>query len=298
MTASNAAAARDRVEPVAFDEPTARQQTWEAFRRNPLGVAAAALLIALLVLTALVPFAGVNPEATSQAAMEPPSSAHWFGTDSLGRDILAQVLYGTRVSVIVAVCSSALAVLLGVVVAVTGALFPRVDALVGLVVDLTLALPILPLMILVAALVGPSLPTVVLVIAFFSWPEVARVVRSQALSVVRLPFMDAARLVGGSHVWVSRRHLIPAVAPVVAVSVVLTASRAVLTEAGLAFLGLSDPDNWSWGRILYEAQQTGAMQSAWWTTLFPSLAILLLVVSASLLAMAYNDARNPRMRQD
>jgi len=298
MTASHTSAASERAEPVAFDEPTARQQTWEAFRRNPLGVAAAVLLIALLVLTALVPVLGVNPEATSQAAMEPPSAAHWFGTDSLGRDILAQVLYGTRVSVIVAVCSSALAVLLGVMVAVIGALFPRVDALVGLVVDLTLALPILPLMILVAALVGPSLPTVVLVIAFFSWPEVARVVRSQALSVVRLPFMDAARLVGGSHAWLSRRHLIPAVAPVVAVSVVLTASRAVLTEAGLAFLGLSDPDNWSWGRILYEAQQTGAMQSAWWTTLFPSLAILLLVVSASLLAMAYNDARNPRLRQD
>jgi peptide/nickel transport system permease protein len=261
-------------------------------------VASAALLIALLVLTTAVPLLGVNPEATSQAAMEPPSPTHWFGTDSLGRDLLSQVLYGTRVSVIVAVCSSVLAVFLGVIVAVIGALFPRVDALVGLIVDLTLSLPILPLMILVAALVGPSLPTVVLVIAFFSWPEVARVVRSQALSVVRLPFMDAARLVGGSHLWLSRRHLIPAVAPVVAVSVVLTASRAVLTEAGLAFLGLSDPDNWSWGRILYEAQQSGAMQSAWWTTLFPSLAILLLVVSASLFAMAYNDARNPRMRRD
>jgi peptide/nickel transport system permease protein len=298
VTTGSAADAMHRLEPVAIDEPTARQQTWEAFRRNPLGVVSATLLIALLVLTAVVPLLGVDPEATSQAAMEPPSSAHWFGTDSLGRDILSQVLYGTRVSVVVAVCSSALAVLLGVIVAVIGALFPRVDALVGLVVDLTLALPVLPLMILVAALVGPSLPTVVLVIAFFSWPEVARVVRSQALSVVRLPFMDAARLVGGSHVWLSRRHLIPAVAPVVAVSVVLTASRAVLTEAGLAFLGLSDPDNWSWGRILYEAQQTGAMQSAWWTTLFPSLAILLLVVSASLFAMAYNDARNPRMRQE
>jgi peptide/nickel transport system permease protein len=298
VTAGPTVAVSDRVEPGAVGEPTARQQTWAAFRRNPLGMAAAALLIALLVLTAVVPFLGINPDATSQAAMEPPSGSRWFGTDSLGRDILSQVLYGTRVSVTVGLCSSALAVLFGVIVAVTGALFPRVDALVGLVVDLTLSLPTLPLMILVAALVGPSLLTVVLVIGFFSWPEVARVVRSQALSVVRLPFMDAARLVGGSNLWLSRRHLIPAVAPVVAVSVVLTASRAVLTEAGLAFLGLSDPDNWSWGRILYEAQQSGAMQSAWWTTLFPSLAILLLVVSASLFAMAYNDARNPRMRQD
>ena len=298
MTAGPTVAVSDRVEPAAVGEPTARQQTWAAFRRNPLGMAAAFLLIALLMLTAVVPLLGLNPDATSQAAMEPPSAAHWFGTDSLGRDILSQVLYGTRVSVTVGLCSSALAVLFGVIVAVTGALFPRVDALVGLVVDLTLSLPTLPLMILVAALVGPSLVTVVLVIGFFSWPEVARVVRSQALSVVRLPFMDAARLVGGSNLWLSRRHLVPAVAPVVAVSVVLTASRAVLTEAGLAFLGLSDPDNWSWGRILYEAQQSGAMQSAWWTTLFPSLAILLLVVSASLFAMAYNDARNPRMRQD
>jgi peptide/nickel transport system permease protein len=298
VTAGPTVAARDRVERGAVGEPTARQQTWAVFRRNPLGVAAAALLIALLVLTAVVPLLGLTPDATSQAAMEPPSAGHWFGTDSLGRDILSQVLYGTRVSVTVGLCSSALAVLFGVIVAVTGALFPRVDALVGLVVDLTLSLPTLPLMILVAALVGPSLLTVVLVIGFFSWPEVARVVRSQALSVVRLPFMDAARLVGGSNLWLSRRHLVPAVAPVVAVSVVLTASRAVLTEAGLAFLGLSDPDNWSWGRILYEAQQSGAMQSAWWTTLFPSLAILLLVVSASLFAMAYNDARNPRMRPD
>lgn len=298
MTVSPVTTPTERLEPVASDLPTAPQQTWAEFRRNPLGMAAAILLVSLLLLTTMAPFMGLTPGATSQSAMEPPSAAHWFGTDSLGRDIFSQVLYGTRVSVIVAICSSALAVLLGVLVAVVGALFPRVDALVGLVVDLSLSLPVLPLMILVAALVGPSLPTVVLVIAFFSWPEVARVVRSQALSVVRLPFMDAARLVGGSHMWMSRRHLIPAVAPVVAVSVVLTASRAVLTEAGLAFLGLSDPDNWSWGRILYEAQQSGAMQSAWWTTLFPSLAILVLVVSASLVAMAYNDARNPRMRQD
>jgi peptide/nickel transport system permease protein len=119
-------------------------------------------------------------------------------------------------------------------------------------------------------------------------------VRSQALSVVRLPYLDAARLTGGSAVWIIRKHVLPAVAPVVVVSVVLTASRAVLTAAGLAFLGLGDPNTWSWGRILYEAQQSGAMSSAWWTTLFPSLAMLVLVVSATLIAIAYNDARNPR----
>jgi peptide/nickel transport system permease protein len=153
-------------------------------------------------------------------------------------------------------------------------------------------------MILVAALAGPSLTTIVLVIAFFSWPEVTRVVRSQALSVVKLPYMDAARLMTTSHWWIIRKHLLPAVAPVVIVAIVLTASRAVLSAAGLAFLGLGDPNSWSWGRVLYEAQQSGAMSSAWWTTLFPSLAILALVLAATLLSIAYNDARNPRARRD
>jgi peptide/nickel transport system permease protein len=237
--------------------------------------------------------AGFGPDV-----LQPPSSAHWFGTDNLGRDVFAEVVYGTRISMIIAALSSALAIAIGVVVAVVGAYFPRIDPAVGTVVDLSLSLPVLPLMILVAALVGPSLTTIVLVIAFFSWPEVTRVVRSQALSVVRLPYMDAARLMTTSNSWIIRKHLVPAVAPVIAVSVVLTASRAVLSAAGLAFLGLGDPNSWSWGRILYEAQQSGAMSSAWWMTLFPSLAILALVLAATLLALAYNDARNPRARKD
>jgi peptide/nickel transport system permease protein len=136
------------------------------------------------------------------------------------------------------------------------------------------------------------------VIAFFSWPEVSRVVRSQALTVVRLPYLDAAHVIGGSNIWIIRKHVIPAVAPVIIVSVVLTASRAVLSAAGLAFLGLGDPNRWSWGQILYRAEQAGAMQSAWWTTLFPSLAILLLVMSATLISIAYNDARDPRTRKE
>ncbi|MGB3829962.1 MAG: ABC transporter permease, partial [Ornithinimicrobium sp.] len=212
--------------------------------------------------------------------------------------VLAEVVWGARVSLVVAVGASALAILIGVLVGVIGAYFHRLDGPLGMLVDLCLTLPVLPLMILVAALAGPSLRTIVLVIAFFSWPEVARVVRSQALTVSQLSYVDAAKVLGGRHSWIMRAHVLPAVAPVITVSVVLTASRAVLSEAGLSFLGLGDPDSWSWGRVLYEAQQSGAMSSAWWTTLFPSLAILVLVVSATLLALAYNEARNPRSRKD
>jgi peptide/nickel transport system permease protein len=277
-------------------EATARAHTWRNFRRNPLGMASAVILLLLALVAVLAPLLVTRPDSYGGEVLRAPSAAHWFGTDNLGRDILAEIAYGTRVSATVAACASALAILIGATVAVAGAWFRRFDAPVGFVVDLCLSLPVLPLMILVAALAGPSIRNVVLVIAFFSWPEVARVVRSQALSVVTLPYMDAARLTGGA-MWIIRRHLVPAVAPIIVVSVVLTASRAVLSEAGLAFLGLSDPQNWSWGRVLFEAQQSGAMQSAWWTTLFPSLAILLLVVSASLLSIAYNDARNPRSQE-
>jgi peptide/nickel transport system permease protein len=280
------------------DRPAAAKATWDAFRRNPLGILAMVLLALLIVVALVAPLLASYPRGHGTAILRPPSAAHWFGTDNLGRDVFAEVVYGTRSSMLVAAGATALAIVIGVTVAVCSAYFRWVDGVMGVLVDLFLSLPVLPLMILVAALVGPSLQTIVLVLAFFSWPEVSRVVRSQALAVVRLPYVDAARLATGSPLWIIRKHLLPAVAPVIAVSVVLTASRAVLSAAGLAFLGLGDPNSWSWGRILFEAQQSGAMQEAWWTTLFPSLAILALVVAATLLSIAYNDARDPRTRKD
>ncbi|NUT50139.1 MAG: ABC transporter permease [Saccharothrix sp.] len=274
--------------------PRAGRTTWRRFRREPLGITALAVLV-LLVLTAVAaPLLADYPAGYGDTVLEPPSGAHWFGTDSLGLDVFAEVVWGARQSLLVAAAASLIAIVFGTLLAVVGAYFRRLDAVISVVVDLTLSLPVLPLMILVAALVGPSTMTIILVIAAFSWPEVTRVVRSQALSVVRLPYVDAARLMTRSPVWILRRHVVPAVMPLVLVSVVLTSSRAVLSAAGLAFLGLGDPNTWSWGRILYEAQQAGAMSTAWWLPLFPSLAIFLLVLASTLLSTAYNDARNPR----
>jgi peptide/nickel transport system permease protein len=251
----------------------------------------------MVVIALAAPWIAAFPRGYGNAVLVAPSTAHWFGTDDLGRDVFAEVVWGTRVSMTVGLGASLLAIVAGALIGMVAAYFPKLDSTIGMVVDLSLSLPVLPLMILVAALAGPSMGTLVVVIAAFSWPEVTRVVRSQALSVVRLPYMDAARLIGGTHRWIIRRHLVPAVAPVIAVSVVLTASRAVLTEASLSFLGLGDPDSWSWGTILHNAQRSGSLASAWWTSLFPSLAILLLVVAATLASFAYNDARNPRMRK-
>jgi peptide/nickel transport system permease protein len=260
-------------------------------------MAALAVLVLLTVVAAAAPLLAGYPSGYGETVLAPPSGRHWFGTDSLGLDVYAEVVWGARQSLLVAAAASLIAIVFGTLLAVVGAYFRRIDAVIGVIVDLTLSLPILPLMILVAALAGPSTPTIIGVIAGLSWPEVTRVVRSQALAVVRLPYVDAARLVTSSPVWIITRHLLPAVAPLILVSVVLTASRAVLAAAGLAFLGLGDPNTWSWGRILYEAQQAGAMSTAWWLPLFPSLAIFLLVLAATLLSTAYNDARNPRRRK-
>lgn len=298
MTSSVADAIDIAADAVPPEDETSASRTWHEFRRNPLGLIAIGVLLLLVVVAVFAPLIRPFPRGAGDVVLAPPSAEHWFGTDNLGLDIFGEVVWGARDSLIIAVAASALAVIIGVAVAVLGSYFRRLDTAVGMFVDLCLSLPVLPLMILVAALVGPSLHTMVLVIAFFSWPEVSRVVRSQALTVVRLPYLDAAHVIGGPNRWIIRKHVIPAVAPVIIVSVVLTASRAVLSAAGLSFLGLGDPNRWSWGQILYRSEQAGAMQSAWWTTLFPSLAILLLVMSATLISIAYNDARDPRTRKE
>lgn len=277
---------------------SAGRRTARAFFRNPLGVAAVVILVVIVAVAIAAPWLAAYPRGYGMEILAAPTLAHPFGTDELGRDVFAEVVWGGRTSILIGVCASALAIFIGVAIGIGAAYFPSLDSALGVIVDLFLSLPVLPLMILIAALIGPSIESLVIVIALFSWPEVARVVRSQALMVVRLPFVDAARVIGGSHVWIVRKHVLPAVAPVISVSVVLTASRAVLSEAGLSFLGLGDPDTWSWGKILYNAQRSGSLATAWWTTLFPSLAILLLVVAATLISIAYNDARNPKVRSE
>ncbi|MCU1442892.1 MAG: peptide transporter permease [Cryobacterium sp.] len=283
-------------EPVATEAGRGGAETWRVFRREPLGLISLAILLLLVVVALAAPLLAPYPASYGTDVLRAPNATNVFGTDSLGRDVLGEVIWGTQQSLLVAVAASVIAIALGTIVAVVGAYFRRIDTVISVIVDLTLSLPVLPLMILIAALVGPSTTTIIAVVAAFSWPEVTRLVRSQALTVVHLPYVDAARLMTTSPVWIITRHVIPAVTPVIVVSVVVTASRAVLSAAGLAFLGLGDPTTWSWGRILYEAQQSGAMSSAWWLTLFPSIAILMLVLSATLLSIAYNDARNPRHR--
>ena len=249
-------------EPVATESERSGAATWRVFRKEPLGLISAGILLLLVIVAVAAPLLAPYPASYGTDVLKAPGGAYAFGTDSLGRDLLGEVVWGTQQSLLVAVAASVIAIAIGTLIAVVGAYFRRIDTFISVLVDLTLSLPVLPLMILVAALVGPSTTTIIAVVAAFSWPEVTRLVRSQALTVVNLPYVDAARLMTTSPVWIIARHIIPAVTPVIVVSVVVTASRAVLSAAGLAFLGLGDPTTWSWGRILYEAQQSGARRTA------------------------------------
>lgn len=277
-------------------ELTPRARTWSSFRRNPLGMASAVVLLLMLLVAIFAPLIAPFPEGYGADTSQPPSAAHWFGTDDIGQDVFAQVVWGTRISLLVGAVASLIAICIGTLLGLAAAYVKRLDPVVTTATDVMLSLPMLPLMILVTALAGPSVVTLITVIGLLSWPEVTRMIRANGLVVAAMPYIDGARVLGAGASRIISREILPAVMPLVVVNVLLTAARAVIAEAGLSFLGMGDPSSWSWGRILLNAQRSGTIASAWWQTLFPSLAILLLVLAATIAGIRYNDSRDPRTR--
>ncbi|WP_053203502.1 ABC transporter permease [Jiangella muralis] len=237
-----------------------------------------------------------SPSGLGTDILQSPSASHWFGTDDLGQDVFAQVVWGTRISLLVGAVASLIAICIGTLLGLAAAYVKRLDPVVTTATDVMLSLPMLPLMILVTALAGPSVVTLITVIGLLSWPEVTRMIRANGLVVAAMPYIDGARVLGAGASRIISREILPAVMPLVVVNVLLTAARAVIAEAGLSFLGMGDPSAWSWGRILLNAQRSGTIATAWWQTLFPSLAILLLVLAATIAGIRYNDSRDPRTR--
>ncbi|MFI6824014.1 ABC transporter permease [Micromonospora sp. NPDC050187] len=279
------------VPPVA---PAPVKRSWRRYLRQPSAALSVLVLVVMVVLAVFAPLIADEPAGAGSDVLQPPSGAHWFGTDDLGQDIFAQVVWGTRTSLVIGLAASVIAIVLGTAIGLASAYFRPLDAVATVITDVMLALPTLPLMIMLAAVVNPSVWTLTLIIGFFAWPEVARLIRSQGLVISAMPYIDGARVLGATGWRIVTREILPAVVSLVIVSVLLTASRAVISEAGLSFLGLGDPDAWSWGRILLNAQRSGVIAIAWWQTLFPSLAILLLVLSATVAGMRFNDTRDPR----
>ena len=270
--------------------------------RSPLVLVGGGVLIALLLVAVLAPvLAPYDPRALAGDALQPPSRRHPLGTNNIGQDILSQIVWGARTSLAVALGAASVAVGLGIVVGLTAGLLGGVaDVLAMRVVDVFLAIPRLPLLVLVGALVGASRGTLILLIALLTWPVVARLLRSQTLSLRQRGFVAAARGFGGGPAYVVRCHLLPAVAPIAASSFILIAGNAILLEAALAFLGLSDPIGVSWGLMLNRALLQPGLYfiDAWmWWVLPAGFAITLAVMGFAFLGVGLEPALNPRWRR-
>lgn len=257
------------------------------------------VLLALFILMAFIGplLAPYSEHATSVEIYAPPSGKHWFGTDDVGGDMLSLILYGGRTSLIVGVAAAGVAMLIGGVVGVlSGYAGGVVDMLLMRVTDYFLVIPDLVLMIVVAALWGPSLTHTILVIGLLLWTTTARVLRAQVKSLRERTYVKRARSVGASHLSIIVRHIVPQVGPLLVANTVLSIAVAIFDESALAFLGLSDETRVSWGTILEHAnERTAASNGAWWVIVPAGLCIALVVVACYLLGSSIEDALNPRL---
>ena len=268
-------------------------------RRSPALAAGTVMLALVSAVAVLAPWiAPYDPRAISPTSLDPPSSGHLLGTNDAGSDILSRLIWGSRTSLVVAACATALVLAIALVVGlIAGLRGGWVDIVVMRVTDVFLALPVLPLLIFIAALVTPALGLSILLIGLLTWPETARIVRSQTLSLRNRGFIRSARGFGAGPLYVMRRHLIPALGPLIVVNLVQIAGVVIGIEAGLAFLGLGDPSAVSWGQELERAlsHQSILISSTWVWWLLPSgLALGYTLFSLLLIGIGLEPWFNPR----
>ncbi|WP_198370614.1 ABC transporter permease [Roseomonas rosulenta] len=298
-TASAAAAAAPRVGPW--------REAWRRFRKHRLAVASLVILSTLVLAVLVGPFVWQVPidEIDFTARLQGPSWAHPMGTDDLGQDLLARVLYGGRISLAVGFAAMTVAILVGVLVgAVAGMAGGRIDAALMWLTDLFLSLPQLPLLLLIIYLfrdaltkvVGPELGVfilIVIIIGGFNWMQVARLVRAQFFSLREKEFVEAARALGASRLRLVLRHILPnAMGPVI-VAATIDIAAAIIAESTLSFLGLGfPPDVPTWGRLLFDAKDNLDFAPHW--AIFPGAMIFLTVLSINFIGDGLRDAFDPR----
>jgi peptide/nickel transport system permease protein len=308
----------DRVER-AFAAVVARsplQLFWRRLRADRVAMIAlgviAALVLAAIFAPLLVKLVGApGPDVQSSHAVDSfgtplgPSAGHVFGVDTLGRDVFARTVYGARVSLLVGIVGTAIAVVLGVTVGLVAGYYKGwIDTLLSRFVDVMLSFPVLLLGIglasacslgngCLAGTVRPGLRTVILVIAIVSWTSIARIVRGQVLSLREREFVIAARSLGASNRRIVFREILPNLAAPIAVYSSLLVPQTILFEAALSFLGVGvSPPTPSWGSMIADAAQN--FDTQWWYLLFPGLALLLTVLAFNLLGDGVRDALDPR----
>ena len=286
---------------------TPLQLAWARIRRDKVALVSALFIVFEVVVAIFAPLVvkliGQDPYTqdrgkfglTTDGVPVGPSSHHWLGTDEVGRDVLARIIYGARISLEVGVAATAVAVLLGIVIGIVAGYYGgRVDTFLSRFIDVLLSFPFILTALSVVAVTGPKLVVTVSVIAFFSFSSVARIVRGQVLSLREREFVEAARSLGAGNLRIMFVDVLPnLVAPLIVYSTLLIPVN-IVAEATLSFLGLGVPiPTATWGEMLSNSAN-GLYQVAWWYLVFPSLALLATTLAFNLLGDGLRDALDPR----
>ena len=268
-------------------------------RRRPLGAIGAAAILTMLIVAMLAPLlAPYDPVAVDFSGMlARPSAKHWLGTDSFGRDVLSRLIYGSRTALLVGFGASVIGATLGAVLGVGSAYFAgRVDLYVQRVMDIFLSFPLIILALALVAILGNSIPNLIVAITIPMIPRCALVIRSSALAIREMPYVDAARAAGFGHARIILRHMLPNVMAPYLIMLTAFLGQAILLEASLSFLGLGVQEPIAaWGLMLRGAAVEFA-ETAPWMAIFPGLAISLSVFAFNLFGDSLRDALDPRLR--
>jgi len=268
---------------------------WERFRRSKLALIALVYVVIVAAVAVAAPQLTGDPNAIDLASrLGPPSAAHPLGTDDLGRDVLARVVHGARVSRSVGFAATAISLIIGSILgAIAGYYGGAADWAVSRVIEVVLCFPFLLLVLAIVALFGPSFLTVLVALGLTSWTSEARFMRGEFLRIREMEFAQAARASGARDARIIFRHLLPnALAPVL-VSASFGVASAILVESALSFLGVGvPPPTPTWGNILSTAEQH--IDYAWWLVIFPGIAIFLTVAAFNIIGDRVRDALDPR----
>ncbi|HET6857535.1 MAG TPA: ABC transporter permease [Streptomyces sp.] len=274
---------------------------WRSYRKQRAGLIGlgALVLIALIALAAPLLVGGDVQSVTNApgTALESPSGEFPLGTDQFGRSLLGLLIWGARISLTVGLLAAALSVAIGTLVGIISGHFGGWFSTVLMrITDWFLVMPTLVLAIVLATVMSRSVWTVILAIGVTSWPTTARLVRAQTLAVESRPYIERATALGGGHGHIMSRHVLPNVMPLVLAQTTLGISNAILTEATLAFLGLGDPSVVSWGGMLQDAREAGAVSSGhWWYLAPPGIAIAVVALAFTLCGRAVEAVLNPKL---
>lgn len=260
------------------------------------------LIVAGLILMAIFAeqVSPYDPNERVASPFEAPSGDHWLGSNDIGQDLLSELIYGSRVSLIIGIVAGLIAILIGTTVGLVAGYYPGLTGnLLMRGVDIILILPFLPLLIMLAAYLGRSLFNTVLIIGALIWAASARIIRSHVLTIIQHEYVLAAKVMGASDLHIITRHVLPQVLLLSVGQLVQATSNAILLEAAVSFLGLGDPLQKSWGTILYWAQVRGVfLTPAWkWWVLPPGLMISLAALGFAMIGFSMEQIINPRLRR-